>query len=660
VFKGKDTAIPVVETIKDRCRRCYSCIRNCPAKAIRIERGQAMVIQERCIGCGRCVRVCAQKAKKIESGVERTEQFLQSGEPVYAILAPSFPAAYPEAKAEQLVAAVAAAGFSRVFSVAVGADLVARAFRELYQKQSYATLITTSCPAVVSYIEKHQPSLLLFTAPIVSPMIATGRLLRSMYSFTGPIVFIGPCIAKKKEKSDPKVSGVIDEVLTFHELNQLLDMKRIAIAEQGERELDQPWPQLGSIFPVSGGLLRSTELAHDLLSNEVIVAEGPERVLEVLRHVEQGTVEARILDLLFCQGCIDGPAMNSGLSVYLRKDIVANYCRRWLDKKKTAPALEAVDMTRRFTREAHYLPLPSEEDIAKIFLQIDKHNPSDELNCGACGYSSCREKAIAVYQGRAEVEMCLPFLIERLEKMNREVLDAQERLIHAARLTSMGEVAAGVAHEINNPVAGVLTYVKLMKKKVQEQLPEPTLSGILRYLEIMETEMRRVSEIVKELLDFARPTDPDVTRISVTELMKKSLFLLSHQFELQNIHITETYPEPDEFIQADLKQMQQVLLNILINAAQAMPKGGALFVRSRQRGVDQVEIEIQDTGEGIPQEHLGKIFDPFFTTKLEKKGTGLGLSVVYSIVVKHHGTIHVQSQVSAGTTFTLRLPRAAV
>ena len=353
-------------------------------------------------------------------------------------------------------------------------------------------------------------------------MIATGVSFRTRVFLHQPHRLYRSVHCKKKEKNDPKVSGVIDEVLTFHELNQLLEMKRILIAEQGERELDRPWPQLGSIFPVSGGLLRSTELAHDLLSNEVIIAEGPERVLEVLRHVEQGTMEARILDLLFCQGCIDGPAMNSGLSVYLRKDIVANYCRRWLDKKDSTPADETVDMTRRFTREAHYLPLPSEEDIAKIFLQIDKHNPSDELNCGACGYASCREAI--VYQA-AEVEMCLPFLIDRLEKMNREVLEAQERLIHAARLTSMGEVAAGVAHEINNPVAGVLNYVKLMKKKVQEQLPEPTLSGILRYLDIMETEMRRVSEIVKELLDFARPTDPDVTRISVTELIKKSLFL---------------------------------------------------------------------------------------------------------------------------------------
>ena len=448
-------------------------------------------------------------------------------------------------------------------------------------------------------------------------------------------------------------------MLTFHELNEILKSKSIEVKSLAGEDLDQPWPQVGSIFPVSGGLLRTTNLLTDVLQNEVIITEGSDRVLEVLRHVEQGLVEARILDLLFCQGCIDGPAMNSGLSVYMRKDIVANYSRQWV-KKNTPSAMhndyESVDLSRRFTREALSLATPAEEDVQKIYVQININKPEDELNCGACGYASCREKAVAVYQGRAELEMCLPYLIDKLEKMNQEVLEAQERLIHSARLASMGEVAAGVAHEINNPLAGVINYVKLMRKKVQALLQEPDLSGLMRYLEIMETEMRRISEIVKELLDFARPTDPDITKISVAELIKKSLFLLSHQFSLQNIDIVEESDAPDYNILADFKQMQQVLLNILINAAQAMPEGGRLFVRYRRVGETRLEIEIQDTGCGIPSENLGKIFDPFFSTKLEKKGTGLGLSVVYSIVDKHHGSLRVKSQVGQGATFIIQLP----
>ena len=163
-----------------------------------------MVIQERCIGCGRCVRVCAQNAKKIESGIEQTLAMLQDKIEVYALLAPSFPAAFADVQPEQTVAALRALGFNKVFSVAIGADLLAHAYRELFDKQTYTTLITTACPAVVSYIEKHMPSLLLFIAPIVSPMIATGRLIRQTLTANCRIVFIGPCIAKKKEKSDPQ------------------------------------------------------------------------------------------------------------------------------------------------------------------------------------------------------------------------------------------------------------------------------------------------------------------------------------------------------------------------------------------------------------------------------------------------------------------------
>ena len=221
--------MPVIETIMDKCKRCYSCIRNCPAKAIRIEHGQAMVMQERCIGCGRCVRVCAQKAKRIESGIENTIQLLREDKNTFAILAPSFPAAFPDVKPNQVVAALRALGFAGVVPVAVGADLVAGEYAELAAKRAMTTIITTPCPAVVNFIEKYHPSLLLLLAPVVSPMIATGRLIKSSLNPHAKIVFIGPCIAKKKEKADPKVAGVIDEVLTYTELKQLFEVSDVAL-----------------------------------------------------------------------------------------------------------------------------------------------------------------------------------------------------------------------------------------------------------------------------------------------------------------------------------------------------------------------------------------------------------------------------------------------
>ncbi|MBC7187397.1 MAG: 4Fe-4S binding protein, partial [Calditrichaeota bacterium] len=581
--------MPVVQTIRDKCKRCYSCVRNCPARAIKIVEGQAEVIKERCIGCGNCVIVCAQKAKRIESGIEHTRELLASGRLVYALLAPSFPAAFPDHRPGQLVAALKKLGFAKVVEVAVGADMVASEYARLFRQSSMTTIISTPCPAIVEFIQKYHPALLLHMAPIVSPMIATGRAIKAKYDPDSHLVFIGPCIAKKKEKVDPKVGGVIDEVLTYQELKEMLKEAGIDVAAEAESSFDPPHPRVGRIFPVSGGLLRTAALEADLLDNDIIVTEGPERVVEILDKVEEGKVEARFLDLLFCRGCIAGPKMDNELSVFIRKDIVARYARNRLAEFDAATIerqyeeLRSVPLNRGFTSDNQLRPVPSEAQIREILAKINKVRPEDELNCGACGYNSCREKAVAVFQGLAELEMCLPYLIDRLERMNREIIETQERLIRSARLASMGELAAGVAHEINNPLAGVLTYLKLIQKKLSaDQVPRDDLAKFRQYLQTMEHETIRCSDIVKNLLEFARPSEPTITPLAVEEIVKKSLFLVRHQIALQNINIVERYEEGLPPIMADSKQMQQVLLNLFINPAQAMPEGGVLRISARR------------------------------------------------------------------------------
>jgi len=661
--------MPVVQTIRDKCKRCYSCVRNCPARAIKIVEGQAEVIPERCIGCGNCVLVCAQKAKQIESGVEHTRALLSGGRLTYALLAPSFPAAFPDYRAGQLVAALRKLGFRKVVEVAVGADMIAREYARLFKQSSMTTIISTPCPAIVEFIQKYHPALILHMAPIVSPMVATGRAIKAKYDPDSHLVFIGPCIAKKKEKVDPKVRGVIDEVLTYGELKEMFNQAGIDIGAQSDAPFDPPYPRIGRIFPVSGGLLRTAALEADVLDNDIIVTEGPERVVEILDKVEEGKVEARFLDLLFCRGCIAGPKMDNELSVFIRKDIVARYVRSRL-KEHDAAAIEqqyeglrSVPLQRGFTSDNQLRPVPTEAQVREILAKINKVRPEDELNCGACGYNTCREKAVAVFQGLAELEMCLPYLIDKLEKMNREIIEAQERLIRSARLASMGELAAGVAHEINNPLAGVLTYLKLIQKKLAaDQVPRDDLAKFRQYLQTMEHETIRCSDIVKNLLEFARPSEPSITELPVEEIIKKSLFLVRHQITLQNIDVVEHYEEGLPPIMADSKQMQQVLLNLVINAAQAMPEGGELRI-SAYRANDRdghVVIEIQDTGVGIPPENLSRIFDPFFTTKINQKGTGLGLSVVSSIVAKHGGRIDVESTVGKGSTFRVFMPTKKV
>ncbi|MBN2355808.1 GHKL domain-containing protein [candidate division KSB1 bacterium] len=633
-------------------------MRNCPTKAIRIEHGQAMVMEEDCICCGRCVIVCAQNAKKIASAIEPSLEILASSEDTYAILAPSFPAAFPQVKPNQVISALYRLGFKHIWSAAVGADMISVEYRRLVSKDSVVTLISTPCPALVSYIEKHQPDLLMFLAPIVSPMIATGRRIRAHHNPDAKIIFIGPCIAKKNEIADVKVQGVIDEVLTFKELEDIFSLRNIQPETLPEKQMDGPMPKLGGIFPVSGGLLRTAHLQDDILENDIIVTEGSTRVLDVLQQVEEGKVQARFLDLLFCKGCIDGPAIQNELSVFERKNIVANYVRQQLEKVRAeADDAEDVNLERRFTKQEISRPMPSEEEIKAILKQVNKTKKEDELNCGACGYATCREKAIAVYQGRAELEMCLPYLIDRLEIMNRELIDAQHRMVSAARLASMGELSAGVAHEINNPLAGALNYIKLMQRKLKGEQVELDIGTYFRYLETMEGEISRVSGIVRTLLDFSRPSEPAIEKVLIPELFQKILILLHYQISLQDIEIKEEYHDCEVPIRADFKQIQQVLMNILINAAQATPKGGSITLRCHRHSDSRyMQMEIEDTGCGMSKENLARIFDPFFTTKEKERGTGLGLSVAYSIILKHQGTIDVESEEGVGSKFTIKIP----
>ena len=653
----------VVETIKDRCKRCYSCIRNCPVKAIRIEQGQALVIQERCICCGNCVRVCSQNAKKIKDETGIVFDLLSEPESSYAILAPSFPAAFHPTDPERVIGSLKKLGFKHVIPVALGADLIAREYARL-AGENRGTIITTPCPAVVGVVEKYYPDLFDYLAPIVSPMIATGRYIRQERDKAAKIVFIGPCIAKKKERNDSKVSAVIDAVLTFSELMEMLSARQIDPDSCPPDSFGTPIPHMGGIFPISGGLLKTTHLKQDIFCNDVIVTEGPDRVLNLFDRLAETPDSRYFLDLLFCEGCINGPAMNDGLSLFKRRDVVTRYVNRRIearsheDEERIERYAQTVPLRRSFTNEAIVQEMPSEQDIKKIYAQINKFKSEDELNCGACGYPTCREKAIAVFHGRAEVEMCLPYLVEKLQRMNSELVEAQERLVRSAQLASMGELAAGIAHEINNPLTGVLTYLKLMQRIMDSGAHlKSKAKNFHRYLETMDEETTRVSEIVKGLLEFARPTEPKTSKVSTRDLISKTLFLIEHQIVLQNIRI-KVDQKGELYILADEKQIQQVLINILINAAQAMPGGGRIDIQSRLNGNEHfVDLMVRDTGCGIARENLDKVFDPFFTTKEEKRGTGLGLSTAYSIVVKHGGDIKVKSQLGRGTQFIIRLPR---
>jgi len=659
----------VVRTIPDKCRRCYTCVRCCPARAIKVEDGQAKVIEERCIGCGNCYKVCAQSAKEIQSSVAEVRELLAGAAPVLACLAPSFPAAFSELAPGQVASAVRALGFAEALEVAFGAELVGRAYARYARQNLGRLIITTPCPALTAYVEKYAPSLIENLAPIVSPAIALGRVIKERYRPGAKVVFIGPCIAKKAEIVDPNVAGAVEAALTFEELREMWVKAGVDPASLPAEPFDGPPPAVGRIFPVSGGLLKTAFLSGDILENEILVTEGRDNVLEILKALrsEDDRLEVRFLDILFCEGCIAGPVIGNRHSTFGLKEIVARYVRRTCSPEAQAAFEEAlerygsVDLGRSFSDRSVALPAPREEDIAEILRQTNKFSKADELNCGACGYETCRDKAIAVYQGLAEAEMCLPYLIDQLEEnvaklklFQRELQEAQDQLIQSEKLASMGQLAAGVAHEINNPLGTVLLYADLLLR----ELPRDDSRG--QDLRLILDEARRCKNIVQALLNFARQNKVLAQVTDVNRLCRETIAEVERLPLFGKVHIVAELEADLLEIRADPSQIRQVLLNLLSNAAEAMPGGGSITVitRSVDAGGDGVEISIRDTGCGIPEESIPRLFTPFFTTKPIGKGTGLGLAITYGIVKSHRGSIDVLSKVGVGTTFVVRLPRS--
>lgn len=320
------------------------------------------------------------------------------------------------------------------------------------------------------------------------------------------------------------------------------------------------------------------------------------------------------------------------------------------------PELANLDLRRGFTPYDQRFVLPSEERLAEVLARLGKLKPEDELNCGACGYETCREHAAAICRGLAESEMCLPYTIEQLKHAcgelaisNEQLADVQEALVQSARLASTGQLAAGVAHEINNPLTGVLTFAHLLRQK-------PNMDEQDRHdLGLIISETTRVAEIVRSLLDFARERPVIKQPICVNEVVERTMLLVRNQEPFGRIEIEERPQRPLPLVDGDMSQLQQVLLNLSLNACEAMPDGGRLTITTRSDD-GSVLVEVADSGVGIKQEHIAKVFEPFFSTKPPGKGTGLGLSVSYGIVQQHGGTLTVESREGAGSTFTISLP----
>lgn len=649
----------LITTIGQRCKRCYSCIRECPAIAIRVVNGQAVVMEERCISCGHCVKVCSQNAKAVLSDSNYVmNEILPEGNAI-AMVAPSFPASFPEEYAK-LPSALKAIGFNMVTEAAFGADLVSNLYAECFEKNDQRTIISSPCPAVYNYIEKYFEELVPNLAQVVSPMIAMGRYLKQNYGHNKKVVFIGPCLAKKSEYIDSEVENAIDAVLTFKELKDILRFKNVDYNDLLESDFDEPHAYLGKSFPLVGGLLKTANINEDILHKDIIVVEGRTKVTEIIQEIADGNLKSKFVDILFCEGCINGPAIDSNLNYYSRREKVVGYINDTInsfDKREWQSNIfnaRDIKLERTFTAKPQRRPMPTEEEIIEILIRTNKTSKNDELNCGSCGYPTCREYAVAIAKDLAEEDMCLPYLIDKLEAANLEIKETQEQLHSAEKLASIGQLAAGVAHEINNPLGSIMLYASMLKRKLEKAGCDNQNSEDLAL--IME-EANRCKNIVSNLLNFARQGKLRISKIELSEIVKGIISTFRLNPDNENIFFSINEMTNDSNIGGDGDQIKQVFINLLVNAIEAVEGCEKKEITINiKRDEEYLITEIIDSGCGIPGDNLGKIFTPFFTTKKMGKGTGLGLAITYGIVKMHQGDIRVKSVEGKGTTFTIKFP----
>ncbi len=423
---------PVIITNPARCRDCYRCVRHCDVKAIRVHDGQAQVVPELCIVCGTCIRTCPQKAKDVHSATPDVKQALEEGRKVIASVAPSAPAYFGFHHFSEMETALKQLGFYAVEETAVGAEIIGLAHRDyVEQMPDRWPVIASACPVIINIVEKYYPDLIPHLAPIVSPMIAHGRLLVQKYGYgaTPYIVFIGPCIAKKLEILDESEAGVVSAAMTFRGLADWF--KEAGIAFQATDNDTEPSSSVDArLFPVEGGLIGTAGLSTDMLNNSLIVASGLETCQNILSDIRAGQLNASLVELMACTGgCINGPAMaDLEGGIYSARQKIIEY-----HQHRPAYALVArenwPDLSRAYINRKEPIPEFTEQEIQDVLRRVNKYTKDDELNCGACGYGSCREKAIATLRGMAEVTMCIPYMRSRAESLRQVVMDVSPNSI---------------------------------------------------------------------------------------------------------------------------------------------------------------------------------------------------------------------------------------
>lgn len=479
----------MIRTARGRCKECYACVRVCPVKAIRVERGQAEIDAQRCITCGQCLSACAQGVISAADDIARVSDLLASGRRVIAILASEHPASFYPHPFQGIRNALFQLGFHAVEESLLAEELVAREYQRFLGEEHTRPLVRSTCPAIVNWVSKYFPQLSEELIPIVSPMIAAGRLAKEFYGDVAT-VYVGPCVAQKTEARDDQVGDAIDVVLTFAELRSMLEEEGVALSQRGASEgrttpdttpgEGEPRPraqrlELLRLASLPGGFPRAAVAGQRLVSREIRVVRGIQEARELAAACEREDVSPRLIDVLCCDGCVDGPAIDSRLNVFARKNVIETHYEQRLQEatrqlcfEDVAPELPYVRLRRTFTPGTLDLVLPTEEELRKMLATGEMLSLTDELDCGACGYASCREQAKAIYQGMAEWRMCFPFqrrlLLRAIEQLRES--SVKDGLTGLANHKSLMERLAAEFHRARrygSPLSVIMMDIDLFK-----------------------------------------------------------------------------------------------------------------------------------------------------------------------------------------------------
>ena len=440
------TDSPLFEIHRETCIKCYSCVRICPVKAIKVEVNNEfpLIISSRCIGCGSCYKACSPGAISYRSSIQETKDLIASGEKVAAICDPAISGEFHDiTDYRKFVQMIRNLGFTFVTEVSFGVDLVAREYKGLLEDFKGKYHIMANCPAVVFFIEKYYPELISNLAPLVSPMLATAKVIHQRYGQDVKVVAIGPCIAAKDEALKFDGDGKIDSVLTFAELRQLFTEFNIRESHLEFSEFDSPLGNRGSLYPISNGILQAVDISENLLSGNIITTEGRNNMLNAVKEIDTRIDLIRHhFNIFYDDGCLMGPGTSHGGEKFLRHTLVTDYANKRLNSldkdawEKDLLEFSAIDLSRSYTADEQRLPQPSEEKIADVLGMIKRGDQADnKIGCESCGYDNCRDFAVAIAQGLATTDMCQIFsgrnrqeYIKTLRNTNETLARTQEAL----------------------------------------------------------------------------------------------------------------------------------------------------------------------------------------------------------------------------------------